>query len=1237
MVYDLVRVFPADATEFTTNGLGVLSEATKCTVTEEANGAFELELEYPVWGKHFNDLVARNLIVAKPRPYGAAQAFRIYAVSKPINKLVTFNAQHISYDLSGYPVTPFEASSCAEAMNGLKSHSLKSHNFTFWTDKQTSATFKIEVPSSTRSMLGGTEGSILDTYHGDYEFDNFNIKLFNKRGMDRGVVIRYGKNMTDFTQEENIANVYTSVYPYWKGRVKDEEGNEEEEDTLFELPERTVDVDNGYSFINVLVQDFSSDFEEIPTAEQLRDYTKAWIKENNIGVPDVSFEVSFFQLSQSVEYKDLALLEQIELFDTVSVEFIELNVSAKATVNKIVYNALTGRYDTISLGSVRASISDSIISNEQNIADSEVRTNNHLEQAVENATKWITNGRGYMVAVKDEAGNWMEICSLDVPSINEAQSVWRWNNGGFGHSSTGYNGPYRTAITQDGHIVADFIDTGSLNATVIKTGILQDYSGDIFFLDLDNGILRMKPTNLFIGNSNLEEELGSIQDKFDTVDKNLDKWYDDAIQYADQVANGAKEYADGIVDDAQKAQEAEWKAAIANSMLQENIFKALTDNGKIEGLVMRDGQLYVNASYIASGVYVVGGYNNVSGVIKVRNASQKDLIILDNQGITLDPICKISWANISGAPDYALKTDLKSDQDLINLIDKNKGTIITDEYISSLYVVADAIAAGTKITVGGANNANGEIYVKNGSGSNLVILNNQGITLDSSCKISWSNISGAPNYALKSDLKSDSELINLIKNNRGTIITEDYIGSMYIVADAIAANMAIIGHNITVGGTNNTNGSITVKNSSGTTIVTINNQGIVLSGGYSISWSSISGAPTIPTKTSQLTNDSSYAKSSDIPTKTSQLTNNSGFAYTSNIPTKVSQLTNDKNYATTSQIPTVPTKLSQLANDMNFATNSSIPSDSEIVDLIIAKRSTIITKDYIASLKVVAGSVVSGTITSSTINGGTLNGTTGTFSGDISAATGTFTGKIKSDGTYGSARIAEGLLKIFYNDTKYSEYGITGNSLSNFNVGKSVAGELTGQSRIVYHGTMLRFLTNTPDALFVFGSTIYSEFMSNYKTYFYTDVNIGGDFYARGTKNRIADTDNYEQRLLYCYETPSPLFGDIGEAVTDENGECYLFLDDVFTETVSTEIEYQVFLQKEGPGDIWISEKTPKYFVVKGTPNLKFAWEIKAKQKSYEYERLEKFDNRNDQEINYEDDYIDEYNSLIENEEAMFT
>lgn len=108
-----------------------------------------------------------------------------------------------------------------------------------------------------------------------------------------------------------------------------------------------------------------------------------------------------------------------------------------------------------------------------------------------------------------------------------------------------------------------------------------------------------------------------------------------------------------------------------------------------------------------------------------------------------------------------------------------------------------------------------------------------------------------------------------------------------------------------------------------------------------------------------------------------------------------------------------------------------------------------------------------------------------------------------------------------------------------------------------------------------------------------------------GTKKRVVKTENYEERMLYCYEMPSPMFGDVGEGRTDENGECYIDIDDIFNETIRSDIEYQVFLQKEGQGDIWVEEKEQSFFYVKGTPNLKFAWELKAKQAGFETERLE--------------------------------
>lgn len=112
---------------------------------------------------------------------------------------------------------------------------------------------------------------------------------------------------------------------------------------------------------------------------------------------------------------------------------------------------------------------------------------------------------------------------------------------------------------------------------------------------------------------------------------------------------------------------------------------------------------------------------------------------------------------------------------------------------------------------------------------------------------------------------------------------------------------------------------------------------------------------------------------------------------------------------------------------------------------------------------------------------------------------------------------------------------------------------------------------------------------------------------SSGTKSRIVDTPNYSQRLMYCYETPTPYFGDIGTAKTDENGVCFISIDDIFQETVNAKIEYTAFLQKEGPGDLWVDEKSSAFFVVKGTPNLSFSWEIKVVQRDFEHLRLDDY------------------------------
>ena len=450
-------LFPSTATEWTTQGLGALSDAISCTVTEERNGIFELEMQYPMSGVHFDEMQNRCIILAIPSPYRTAQPFRIYRITKPLNGICTVYAQHISYDLSGVPLNPFTAASAPAAMAGLQSNAEGASPFTFWTDKATTANFAVTVPSSTRSVLGGKAGSILDAYGGEYAWDGYTVRLYNQRGQDNGVRIAYGKNLTDLEQDENISNVATGIYPYWA----DTDGN------LVVCNPKIVPAPGTYNFTRVVPVDFSQDFEAAPTQEQLQARAESYVQANNIGVPTVSLSVSFVQLEQTEEYKDLALLEKCDLCDTVTVQFERLGVDAKAEIVKIVTDVLLERYKSVEIGSIRANIADTIAGQQQEIQKRP--TTSAMQQAVSDATNWITGANGgYVVFQRNADGQPYEILIMDQPTIAAATKVWRWNQGGLGYSSNGYNGPYTTAITQDGAIVADFITTGTLNCALLK-------------------------------------------------------------------------------------------------------------------------------------------------------------------------------------------------------------------------------------------------------------------------------------------------------------------------------------------------------------------------------------------------------------------------------------------------------------------------------------------------------------------------------------------------------------------------------------------------------------------------------------------------------------------------------------------------------------------------------------------------------------------------------------------------
>lgn len=488
-------LFPSTATEFKTQGLGALSDAISCYVTEERNGEYELEMEYPVDGIHFSEIAKRCILLAIPSPYRLPQPFRIYRITKPLNGVCTIYAQHISYDLSTTPLNPFTAANAPAAMNGLSTNAAISSEFTFWTDKTTVANFAVTVPSKTRSVLGGQTGSILDVYGGEYEWDGFTVKLHNQRGNDSGVVIRYGKNLTDLQQEENISNVLTGIYPYWT----DTEGN------LVVCDPKIVNAPCTYDFQAVDPVDFSQDFDEQPTPAQLQARAESYVQANSIGIPVVSISVSFVQLEQAEEYKDLALLEKCDLCDTVTVQFEKLGVNAKAKIVKIVTDVLLERYDSVEIGDARTNIADTASDQQQEIQKRP--TSSAVENIASQITAAILGAKGGAVRLLDTNNDGVPdtLYIADNPDPTQAQKVWRFNYEGWGASKTGYNGPFTIAAGIEDGLYADFITAGTLNCALLNvinlvaqgvelTGNFRTTNGN-FFTELWAGVFTMGQNN----------------------------------------------------------------------------------------------------------------------------------------------------------------------------------------------------------------------------------------------------------------------------------------------------------------------------------------------------------------------------------------------------------------------------------------------------------------------------------------------------------------------------------------------------------------------------------------------------------------------------------------------------------------------------------------------------------------------------------------------------------------------
>lgn len=1030
-------LFDKKDTVFTTNGIGRLIDAISCVIVEERNGIYELTMQYPVEGRYYESLAMSQIILAKPNDIDNNQPFRIYKITKPLNKRVTVYAEHISYQLNSMPVASFKAANPASAMAELKKNIVVDNPFTFWTDKESSTIYNLKEPKNARQVLGGSEGSLIDVYGGELEFDNYNVKLHNSRGNDSGVTIRYGKNLTELSQDETIESVVTAIYPYW---IDSESGS------IVTISEKIVTSEYAdfYPYLRIEMVDFSSEFEEIPTEADLRHKALIYINEHDIGLPRINLTISFEQLWQTEEYKDKALIERVKLCDYVTIKFEEIGIDVKAKVIETEYDVLREKYNKITLGNSKSNLSDTLISQKKEI--SMLPTVTQLQQSITNATNLITGNKGgYILQRCGEDGKPYEFLIMDTDDASTATKVWRWNLSGLGYSNNGINGPFELAMTSDGQIVANFITAGELSGTILKGNSVQ---AEALSIEYKNSVKEYTDN----GDEKVTEKLtsqlkvlgDSITAQIEQVSKEVGK--EMPIYSVTTIPTMDNYPADTFFrdiyypyepDDERVLYPGEWTwefdtdtyklhlGSIAYNETTGDSYKFVYENNVFGWRKLEDNEL----SYILSSLTAL---NIETGKITLSvQETRKD--IEDNYYTKVEADSKITQTADSITQQVtSFKKTVES-----NYYTKTQA----DSKISQTATSISQTVAATYATKETTEKISGELELK----------------VDKDKLISQINMSaGVINI-------SGERSIN-ISGNKLSVSTDN----TQILSDGTIK-------------TNNGEFSGTIKGSTiiGSTVRTISNDSQI----------GFAGAAGVFLEDGKL--------------KFSGYTSSTSF------------ITAEAYYDTSAERTRLPSHISPYVSIEN--------------DL--------------------------------TVNG-TING------GDV--------------------------------------------------YGKAIYGTGTG-------------LSYTYGSFTVGGS----GYNSNYKLWIAGGAYAAGNLGCSGTKNRIVDTLNHGKVLLNAYEMASPMFGDIGTGQLDFNGECIIFIDDVFLETTDTVSEYQVFLQKYGQGDIWVDEISKTYFSVKGTvPDLKFAWEIKAKQKDYATYRLEnEISNNFDSEM-LESDYVEENNEMTDFENA---
>lgn len=337
-------------TAFVSNGLGRLRDCISCIVTEERNGIYECDFEYPTDGANYDLIQVGRIVGVTHDETGDIQPFDIVSFEKPIDGIVAFHCVHISYRQSYMTVKGTNINSLSAAFT-LLGTATPSNPFAYWTDKPSTNYLGCMdgTPRTVRQTLGGIEGSILDAYGGEYEWDKWQVKLWANRGQYRDFTVRYGVNMLEYSEEYDSTGCYSSCIPYWTDGTTTVVGDKQTSSGV---------TPSGRE--QCIPLDVTEKFENQPTKAQVNSMGLSVMNGENPTIPTQSIEVSFVRLQDMGEYAMLNNLLQCRLCDTIKVIFPDFKSSGDFKIVKTEWDVLQGKYESMGLGSLRTSLSEAL-------------------------------------------------------------------------------------------------------------------------------------------------------------------------------------------------------------------------------------------------------------------------------------------------------------------------------------------------------------------------------------------------------------------------------------------------------------------------------------------------------------------------------------------------------------------------------------------------------------------------------------------------------------------------------------------------------------------------------------------------------------------------------------------------------------------------------------------------------------------------------------------------------------